>query len=113
MVRSRQGASVLAKFDLTGALGRNEGATLRYRLDAPGAEGTWIPVADPSVAVALGDLKPTQGDATYVLTVEVLDKQGAPYTSKETKGEGASIVTKLLNPSATCRRTFKVADGWQ
>ena len=38
VVRSRQGAAVLAKFDLTGALGRNEGATLRYRLDAPGAD---------------------------------------------------------------------------
>jgi hypothetical protein len=113
VVRSRQGASVLAKFDLTGALGRNEGATLRYRLDAPGAEGTWIAVPDPQVAVALGDLKPTEGDAKYVLTVEVLDKAGAPYASTETTGEGAAAVTRTKNPSATSRRTFTVAEGWQ
>ena len=119
VVRSRQGAPVLAKFDLTGLLGRGAGSTLRYRLEQGTLRGEpvsvieWTSAADPSVAVALGDLKASLPDERYTLTAELLDKAGAPWTRVETTGEGAAAAKRTLHPQATCVRSFKVADAWQ
>jgi len=119
VVRSRQGAPVLAKFDLTGVLGRGAGSTLRYRLEQGTLRGKpltlieWTSVTDPSVAVALGDLKASLPGERYTLTAELLDKAGVPWTRVETIGEGAAATRRALHPQATVVRTFKVADAWQ
>jgi hypothetical protein len=109
VVVSRPGAPVMALFDLSGAnLGRGKGSTLRYKLDAPEKPGEWVTVADATKPVELGVLAPTPGtqdEQMYVLTAEVLDAEGKPWT----RAEPASVV----HPSATAVRRFRVHAGWE
>lgn len=115
VVVSQAGAPVRALFDLRGAtLGRGKGSTLRYRLDAPGQPGAWILVGEPSQAVELGVLAPTAGpgdDQFYVLTAEVLDASGQPWTRSEAGPAGAAA--RVVNASATAVRRFRVHAGWE
>lgn len=109
VVVSRPGAPVMALFDLIGAnLGRGKGSTLRYRLDAPGKPGEWVSLSDATKPVELGVLAPTTGREDtdmYVLTAQVLDASGQPWT----RTEGSNVV----NPSASAVRRFRVHAGWE
>jgi hypothetical protein len=69
----------------------------------------WILVADPQRAVSLGKLAPvTNLDAQhpYVLTAEVLDKDGQPWTREE-EGKGT------VNARARVVRRFTVHTSWK
>lgn len=119
VVGSRPGAPVLAKFDVTGLLGRGAGSTLRYRLERGTAKGPsvavteWTSPSDLSAAVALGDLAANAPGERYTLTAELLDSTGAPWTRRETTGTGTAATERTLHPQSTCVRTFTVATRWK
>lgn len=105
-------------FDLQGAtIGRGAGSKVRYRLqrrafdkdakpaDLP-ADAPWVVVAEPQRAVSLGVLLPaTDSEQPYVLTAEVLDKDGTPWTREE-EGRGT------VNARARVVRKFTVHKSW-
>ena len=105
-------------FDLQGGtLGRGAGSKVRYRLQRDAvdtkfepvkvpADAPWVVVDDPKRAVSLGKLEPaTDPERGYVLTAEVIDKDGNPWTREE-PGKG------LVNGRARVVRKFTLHRSW-
>jgi hypothetical protein len=118
------GSPVRALFDLQGAtLGRCAGSKVRYRLDRqvvpPDGKPVLTPVSDwtvlerPAEAVSLGALPvATDPEGGYVLTAEVLDKDGKPWTREEA-GADAAAAKRVVNPSSRVVRRFTVHPKWK
>jgi hypothetical protein len=124
VVPEPKGAPVRALFDLQGGrIGRTAGSKVRWRLDQlvsmPKKDQPnrttitdWTVVEDPARAVNLGVLPAaTRPEDGYVLTVEVLDKDGKPWTREE-PAKDAGAAARIVNPSARVVRSFTVHDEW-
>lgn len=117
------GSPVRAHFDLQGGrLGRTAGSKVRWKLDrievpadgkpVPRPVTEWTVLEDPTRAVSLGKLAvATDPEQPYVLTAEVLDKDGKPWTREE-PGVDPAAAKRVVNPAARVVRRFTVHAAW-
>jgi hypothetical protein len=125
VVTEPKGSPVRALFDLQGGrIGRTAGSTVRWKLErlvaVPAKDQPtrtpvkdWTVVEDPARAVSLGVLEAaTRAETAYVLTAEVLDKDGKPWTREE-PAKDAGGAPRIVNPAARVVRTFTVHDAWK